>query len=507
MQASAWRRVGLGRLSMTLLLTAHTWGCGGGQASGGTEARLETTRLCPLVPARDAAAAAFPPAPPVRVFGTDLGWTYEMNGTITMLFGDSWQRIDICPIQVSDDSLATMPVPPDDWPGFTARASLPDSECPQLTFAVDAAGTSFAPIELHRWDGVLVPLGPLNTPVAAFHDGNKEWAIFIVGGGQQCSISDATNGAPCPDDLSAQAADLVCGLAGTQPLCLDPTSTKHDAGQQAYYLHIAERVGTTAYISRAMFLTNKYLNLTARAVRAFDPNDADGRDYTPGAGALLLWGRPGFDEQNHDGKAPPYFMYHSLPFEFDGEQIVFRPHYFSGLSAGAPVYSVSQADAVPLYADEFEPVNQAAVSYVEPLSRWLTIYGGGVVDFSDPDGTAGQSQPVRGALHARFASDPWGPWTEPVPILTEEQVAQDVVCGKHAPPGCLPSPNPPIRPACIELVDPKGGGSLYGANVIDALTRPVKSEKGRGPAADVFWNVSTWHPYSVVLVKTHIELE
>ena len=30
---------------------------------------------------------------------------------------------------------------------------------------------------------------------------------------------------------------------------------------------------------------------------------------------------------------------------------------------------------------------------------------------------------------------------------------------------------------------------------------------GNGPAADVFWVVSTWHPYAVVLVRTHIERE
>ena len=57
------------------------------------------------MPARDPAAAAFPPTPPVRVFGTDLGWTYERDGLITMLFGDSWQRIDICPLQPNDDTL------------------------------------------------------------------------------------------------------------------------------------------------------------------------------------------------------------------------------------------------------------------------------------------------------------------------------------------------------------------------------------------------------------------
>ena len=152
-------------------------------------------------------------------------------------------------------------------------------------------------------------------------------------------------------------------------------------------------------------------------------------------------------------------------------------------------------------------MNHAAVSYITPLSRWLMIYGGSVVDYIDPGDIGGQSQPVRGAMYARFARDPWGPWTEATPILVEEDVAQDMVCGRRAPVGCLPTPDPPIRPACLELVDPHGGGNLYGANIIDPFTRPVRAESGRGQAADVFWNLSTWHPYSVVLVKTHIEFD
>src|SRR6185295_4224743 len=147
---------GCGSLSAIafIVLLGNVIGCGGGGHNGaqGTEAQYETTRLCALVPARDPAAAAFPPTPPVRTFGTDLGWTYEFNGVLTMVFGDSWQRIDICPLQLNDDCLATMQVPDDDWPGYAARESIPDAQCPELTFAIDAAGTAFAPIELHRWD-------------------------------------------------------------------------------------------------------------------------------------------------------------------------------------------------------------------------------------------------------------------------------------------------------------------------------------------------------------------
>ncbi|MEW6271305.1 MAG: hypothetical protein AB1689_18650 [Thermodesulfobacteriota bacterium] len=483
-------------------------GCSDAPGAGGSGvARYDSTRLCALVPARDPADAAFPPMPPVKVFGTDLGWTYEAaGGRVPILFGDTWQRIDVCPIQTNDDSLGELHLPARDWPGFTASASIPDEQCLDVTYAIDDAGTSFAPIVLNRWDGVPVPLGPLNTPVVGFWDGASEWAIFIVGGGQACTAAEAASGAPCPSELSPQAADLVCGTATGLPLCVDPTGTRRGDGAQAYYLHVAERVGPAAYVSRAMFLTNKYLNLTARTVRAFDPGDPRRNDYAVGDAALLIWGRPGFDDLAGDGELAPYFAWHPLPFRRDGERIAFAPRYLAGFADGAPSYASDQADAVPLYGGELEPVNHVAIGWVGPLARWLMIYGGSTTDYADPQRRTGRGQSVPGAIYARLARDPWGPWSEPTPIFTNEDAAQDLVCGHQAPAGCLPQPDPPIRPACIEAVDPQAGGNLYGANVIDRLTRP-SAVAGPGPAADVFWNYSTWHPYSVVLVRTRVALE
>jgi hypothetical protein len=501
MQIARRLRGVLGTLFTIAVAGGTLLGCSDDSFKGGTgELAVDTTRLCAIVPARDPAKGQFPLTPPVKVFGTDLGWTYEANGRIPILFGDTWQRIDICPVQLTDDSIGTLHLPESNWPGFTASSSIPDEQCPDVTYELDDAGTSFAPITLHRWDGVLVPLGPNSTPVTGFFDGQKEWAIFIVGGGQVCTPGAAASGAVCPTDLSPQAADLVCGTAFGQPRCIDPTSTREGDARLAYYLHIAERVSATEYVSRAMFLTNKYLNVTARTVRAF-AEGGGASDYEPGQAALLMWGRPGFENLNDDGDSPPYFMYHPLPFQVAGDRIVFAPRFLRGLPGGEPEYSDRQLDAVPLYTEELAPVNHVALSWLSSLDRWLMIYSGSDVDFADPLRQTGRGQPVKGAMYARIAPEPWGPWSDPTPVLTPEQTAQDLVCGHQAPAGCLPYPDPLIRPDCLEAADPRGGGALYGANIIDAMTR------SSGSGVDVFWLYSTWHPYGVVLARTRVQID
>lgn len=467
---------------------------------------LDSTRLCEIVPARDAAAAAFPPTPPAKVFGTDLGWTYRAaDGSVPILFGDTWQRIDICPIQTNDDSMGVLNLPSDDWPGFTATSSIPDEQCLDVTYEVDATGTSFAPITLVRWDGVAIPMGPLNTPIGGFYDGAREWGVFIVGGGQSCTAAEVESGAACPSQISGDVEHLVCAQVPDGQRCVDPTSSRVRGGAEAFYVHFAERVGPTSYVSRAALLTNKFLNLAVRTVRAFDPDDPSRNDYGAGQGALLMWGRPGFEDLAEDGPLVPYFAVHELPLRIVDGRVALAPSYLTGFAGGRPTYGDSQADARPLYESELEPVNQTTQSWIPSLGRWLMIYSGSTVDFGDPTLKGGRGQPVRFAMHARTARDPWGPWSEPQAILTDEQAAQDQVCGLRRPAGCLSKPDPRIRPQCIEIADPSGGGNLYGANIVEELTRPATTPGG-APAADVFWEYSTWHPYSVVLVRTRVAL-
>jgi uncharacterized protein (DUF2236 family) len=444
----------------------------------------------------------------VYPFGTDLGFSYVQEGEIHVLFGDTWQHIDTCPIDSTDDSVATMHVPPD-WAGFDADAPLQESQCPTLEFALDATEEAFEPITLQRWDGEPIPLGPLNTPLGGFHDGEAEWAFFLVAGALPCSAEEAMAGASCTSDLSPQAADLTCAFVGNNPRCIDPTSTQRTpSSQRAQLVYLAERTGPAAYTARALFITNKFFNLAARTVARFDPDHPADADYGPGTGALLGWGRPGFNNDRRGGSAPSYFFYHSLPFARSGEQVVFEPRYFAHVAAGVAEFVTSQTGAEPLYPSDIDPQNQTTFTFVPHLARWLMLYGGALPVLLDPDGPDPDFvSRVPGAIHARVAEHPWGTWSDPVPILTEQDAAPHLVCDDTgAPAGCQPVPDPPIRPACLEGILHEKRGLLYGAAVVEPLTRGGMARAGEAAAVDVFWNVSTWHPYGVLLVKSRIAI-
>jgi hypothetical protein len=53
-------------------------------------------------------------------------------------------------------------------------------------------------------------------------------------------------------------------------------------------------------------------------------------------------------------------------------------------------------------------------------------------------------------------------------------------------------------------------GRLYAPNIIDEWTEDLTEAAARSSgerSAEVYWNVSTWNPYQVVLFKTRLTLK
>lgn len=202
---------------------------------------------------------------------------------------------------------------------------------------------------------------------------------------------------------------------------------------------------------------------------------------------------------------------------------------------------------------EFDFVNQMSLTWLPELEEWIMLYGGDVPDFmlsgdSEERPEPTYPQPVPGAIHVRVAAHPWGglgverqgAWTEPVPLLTPAQAAPYMVCDEDEAkaaqmPGCVPPDEGDphnswdllstladhaadlsadaffdVSGQCLEgqvttaVQDAVAGmaGRLYGVNIIEAWTQPVPAEGDSPAGADVYWNVSTWNPYQVVLVRS-----
>jgi hypothetical protein len=159
-----------------------------------------------------------------------------------------------------------------------------------------------------------------------------------------------------------------------------------------------------------------------------------------------------------------------------------------------------------------------------------------------------------GAIHLRLAEHPWGAarrarrepgepredvsggdWSSPTPVLTRQLGAPYLACGKDGPdafPGCARDRESNrsfrlISELAAKSSDAKFGeivgsclwgegaravqetfsgdpiGRLYAPNILDEWTQDVTAVAGER-SAEIYWNVSTWNPYQVVLVKTRL---
>jgi hypothetical protein len=480
----------------------------------------------------------------VRFYGTDLGWTFEHRGRHFMLFGDTWPhpRSPCEPLPHNDDSQATLPL------------ELP-SGLPSLTIATDAdAPNEFARIRLFR-DGESLVMGYNKTPLTAFSDGTDAVCLFGLidvvrcrgpRGRRSCRPYEHLTcsrkvGICTPPSLGWDApCDLATG-AGCIPgqrceptttgICIDPDSSQNDGtsaslpATAAYHTHfgIQDPERPSDYRDAGTMASNKFLNVTARTVRCFSGR-ACGSDYTPGHGAVLVWGRSGYDVQP-GRQAHMYLMVERLPIRRNGGGVLRRrPRYFAGVrrGSGEPIWTRRESRAVPLAMDgvgggnpdDDHPFpNQTAVSWLgPPVNKWMMLYGGGGSDLSGGSGP----DAAAGSIRVRFADHPWGPWS---PFTEHLDPGSPTVVGDpFGPggymfnPGCQDQPpslcaeSDPTRPfdyflpGCASVGATLDTGILYAPNIIDAYTR----SDGAG-GLDVFWDVSVWNPYLVALLKTNVK--
>jgi hypothetical protein len=507
----------------------------------------------------------------IGFYGTDLGISLQHGRELRFVFGDTWSDpfgTAIGPAQDDAQASIALDAVPDGSAleaqlAADANADAPFFERagPPLRFELNESG-SVAGIELYR--GGFAGQPPLDSSVgkavvAAFsntRDGafimfRRDVPVACSGTPPSCDrgfecdtemgfCSNSSGDYPKPCVLGSErcGAGARCERPEGGGLCQDRTSSLYapdDEDARVESLVLEQEIGNAAeerpyrYLTRA-FRTNKFTNAIVKPVIDFDPerDDPEANDYRPADGSnpererALMWGRPHSVAIGADGRdSRLYFAYSDMPRASDEGPIGWEPHYLAAVEEGRPVFSDDPSDAIALdlggeplpESEQYDIVMRMGITYLPELGQWLMLYGGDLAPavlnaFVGPSFGRVRRAPD-GGIHARFARHPWGPWSAPVPALQAGDPSVDpprdgseyAEGGMLRHPGCSGDACIPGTPSPFYALTPYG--FLYGANIIDAWTEP----RDGGRAVDVYWNVSTWNPYQVVLLKTRVELE
>jgi hypothetical protein len=489
----------------------------------------------------------------IGFYATDLGISVAHKGALQLLFGDTWGNAQGAAIDPSNDDVQAQ-LSLGDFPNgdaldkfvaaHPALAGQPPWQAagPALQFLTKDG--KIAPLVPYR-DGMTLSMGLGRTPVAAWSDGRDGlYALFL----RQTALPCASPSNPtCPDGfvcdtgmgtfLASQGdGALVCVLdqdsgciaAPSGGFCQDRSSSVYDTSAAGRRLSVVyqQELGTLDSSQEGRYLTqiwntNKFINPSARSVADFDPTRKRGvgNVYSAATGAgsrekVFIWGRPWFTgvrARHHDARL--YFQYIDMPTYSATGQFSLQSHYFTGVVDGVPQFSAHQIDAKPLdlsYPDGdpatevWDVVGQISVAFVAQLNKWVMFYGGDLTELplmvmQGPESDAVQHDP-EGAIHVRFADQPWGPWSAPEQLLLGSTRDGKAAALPSAPAGIV------RRPDCSGSACPPHEsnysaderGFLYAANIIPEWT------SARDHGVDIYWNVSTWDPYQVVLLKTRI---
>jgi len=494
----------------------------------------------------------------IAYYGTDLGWSYEHHGRIHFLFGDTWATEAYAPIEAStgsrfDDGFGTIEIAAWPDPSLISASKIPLIKLGQNP----GTGETSAMDPGHAMD-----LG--KTPMGGFSNGTREFGIFNLGKSQGCRTdADCSHGLscdaslgyigvrysvdenltlPCRDGAPGCNPDTMTDAAGTavpeSGFCVDPTSSigadpvSNVLNNAGYKVRIGVRAldDPRKYRNVHDWMTNKFLNVAVRTVQDFVAPKAGAlhdQVYDPATAAgenrrVFLWGRPGFVGVNaKNRRLALYFAYVDMPVWDD---LRWEPNYYTGTSDGIPKFSREQQDAAPLDLDttrdgmqpedRYDVVDQMSIVWVKPLRKWVMFYGGGMGKV--PRGalatcgvlelfTGAECENVvvgNGAFRMRTADQPWGPWSPPQDLIVAgDPAVPDLQYGiggalRHpecTDPGCAPHTETPFYDSEKEY------GFFYAPNIIEQWIHPA------GSGVDIIWNASTWDPYRVILLRTHIE--
>ena len=170
--------------------------------------------------------------------------------------------------------------------------------------------------------------------------------------------------------------------------------------------------------------------------------------------------------------------------------------YFAGLVNGQPQWANDETHAVPVLQDnplngpawpnDSPTIGNVSVTYVSALGLWLMTYDGGR-----------QSAKTTG-VYLSYAKNPWGPWNSPQLIYSPQR---DVGLGVFIHDPSLPPPGDKLTGPTIGGADPvTTRGGAYAPYTIERFMTVT------GNTLNVYYTLSTWNPYTVVLMRSTFQI-
>jgi hypothetical protein len=383
--------------------------------------------------------------------GTDLGAAVEHNGRIYFLFGDThptgpFNRRCYDPNEPrphDGDSIAWTP------------ATADPEQCLPLNFislVVPGFGNAYISPRVRKPDGTFITLGGFEVPTGGFSANGRMYVFFttnfrrINNNIERMGRSVLARLEDESQNLFAYLYDVSCRPEPDVPVpCPDAACTSPAVGN---FINVAPVVVNNA--------------------------DIPGLPQTNGQG-VLMWGSGLYRRSN------PYLAY--LPVDGIENRQMWRYAVTDG-SGNLVRWSQNESDSTPLFnqpCDGSCMIGELSVTWNPYLHKWLMLYG-----HLNPRG-----------INYRVADMPWGPWSQPGILFS---------------PGCDRGYCHFIHADwnyrnCDSVYDSMFGssreretGAEYAPYVISRFTR------GDATSTTIYYLVSTWNPYQVVLMKSTLQL-
>lgn len=375
--------------------------------------------------------------PDARIRGTDLGASFEHNGKLYFLFGDThWQGNSL---PGTADSLAYTS-DTDPWGGINLHfhksylcVRFPDRE---VEFYADVHGI-------------------YDVPQDGFSFRGQIFSFFSTDHFKDGKVMGRSVLARCDEE---------------------PNIEESDANHRITFQYLTE-------FSRYRFInvSVQYANIVNSSNWGL-PNGREG---------LLIWGTGAYradhiylafmpldNEQILSKLLSPFNV---NPIDLGNLNIL----YYCGLDNGNPQWSLHEKDAMPLFYPA--AIGELSVRWDATLSAFVMMY------MSGPD------DPIGPCVVIRLSHKPWGPWSDRRMAFNWYLDGLGYRDDKHSKPGNwfihVADLNDGLGDNIINNRGPNEGGAAYAPYQIPRYTRL------EGNTFHIFYLLSTWNPYQAVLMR------